>query len=86
MKETKFFLVDSALLGLLVPTGISGLLLWLLPRGVGHGLRWFLHDIHQWTGFGLTVLAVYHLFLHWDWFTGTGSKLLSRKGARYLRY
>jgi membrane protein implicated in regulation of membrane protease activity len=75
-KRKKFFLIDTALIALLAASSISGLLLWsVIPRGTG-GLRWFLKDLHKWSGTGMAGFAFYHLMLHWDWYKKTGRRLI----------
>lgn len=75
-KRNKFFLIDTSLITLLAASSISGLLLWsVIPRRTG-GLRWFLKDVHKWSGVGMAGLAFYHLILHWDWYKKTGRRLI----------
>lgn len=76
-KSSKFFLIDSFLLGLFAANGASGLLLWFIfPKRAGwYKLRSFLRDVHKWSGLGLAGLGTYHLMLHWDWLIKTGRRL-----------
>ncbi|NLI12753.1 DUF4405 domain-containing protein [Pelotomaculum propionicicum] len=72
----KYFFVDSILIGLLAASGISGFLLWtLIPRRTT--LRRFMKDSHIWSGIGLTILASYHLILHWDWYAKMTKKIIA---------
>ena len=62
------FIVDTILIGLLLASGASGILLWagVLPKGTA--IRVFFKFMHKWGGLGLALLATYHLSLHWDWY------------------
>ncbi|RYD05363.1 hypothetical protein N752_09710 [Desulforamulus aquiferis] len=75
-KTTKYFMIDTALIGLLAASGISGVLLWagVLPKGTA--IRILFKFLHRWGGLGLAILATYHFIEHWDWYKKTGRTLL----------
>jgi len=80
-KTTKYFFIDSALLGLLAASGITGLFLWF-PLRTRLLTRRSLRNVHGWSGFALGSLAVYHLLLHWSWFVKAGRYLIT-EGKKY---
>lgn len=77
----KYFIIDSALISLLAASGISGFLLWaVIPRRTT--TRRFIKDFHMWSGVGLTVLASYHLILHWEWYIKMVKKIITGAGVK----
>ncbi len=70
----KYFFIASGLISLLAASGISGFLLWaFIPRR--NIKRRIMKDFHVWSGVGFTVLASYHLILHWEWYVKMAKKI-----------
>lgn len=80
-RKAKYFLIDSALVGLLAVSGLSGLSLWLfIPRRTA--LCRLIKDVHLWSGMGLAGLASYHFIQHLDWYVKTGRSLMAGRSGR----
>ena len=43
-------------------------------------------SLHQWLGLAITILALVHLILHWDWVTATFNRLFMKSSARARVY
>ena len=77
-RATLHYLID-VLLGLLsLLLVISSTLLWIVfPRGY-HAARALWVEVHKWGGLAVTVTALTHVFLHWQWLLRMTRRQLGR--------
>ncbi len=65
---------------------------WLIDLGLlaGYLLSFYLDltgvSLHQWLGVGVTVLALIHLILHWDWVTAVVKRFFGKTSGRSRIY
>ena len=65
---------------------------WLIDLGLlaGYLLSFYLDltgvNLHQWLGVGVTVLALIHLILHWDWVTAVVNRFFGKTCGRSRIY
>ena len=65
---------------------------WLIDLGLlaGYLISFYLDltgvNLHQWLGVGVTVLALIHLVLHWDWVKAVVSRFFGKTSGRSRIY
>ena len=77
-RPMRHYWIDVVMALLALAVGVSAALLWVVfPQGYfAARLLWV--EIHKWTGLALSLLALVHVLLHWNWIARMTQRVLTR--------